>query len=138
MSNPWTNLLGTKLSAESLSSRGLDLQWATRVDLKDCTIYNFYKDGFSIVLIDDQIDSIDFFLRNRSFTPCKLPLPGGISPEDTGSQLVEKLGEPMEKGGGNSTGIDIWLRWKGIQVELGDRSWDTAKDAPIKSITIFK
>ncbi|KAG7877881.1 hypothetical protein KL905_001147 [Ogataea polymorpha] len=137
MSDRWISLLGSELEPALLQKVGLDIKNSTKVVLKDCEIYNFYDAGVSFVIVNNKIDSIDFFFRNKSFRPCQLVLPYNLDSEFTGSRLLEVLGEPLEKGGGTSSNINIWLRWKNLQIELDDKSWETAKDALIKSITIF-
>ncbi|KAG7733256.1 hypothetical protein KL948_001759 [Ogataea haglerorum] len=137
MSDKWKSLLGSEFEPVLLQRVGLDIKNSTKVILKDCEIYNFYDDGVSFVIISNKIHSIDFFFRNKSFRPCQLALPYDLDSEFSGRRLLEVLGEPLEKGGGTSANINIWLRWKNLQVELDDKSWETAKDALVKSITIF-
>ncbi|KAG7851265.1 hypothetical protein KL941_000934 [Ogataea angusta] len=137
MSDEWISLLGKNIEPVLLQRFGLDINSATKVVLRDCELYNFYDAGVSFVIINNKVDSIDFFFRNKSFTPCQLALPYELDSGFSGKCLLEVLGEPSEKGGGTSSNINIWLRWKNLQVELDDKSWETAKDALMKSLTIF-
>ncbi|GME68269.1 unnamed protein product [[Candida] boidinii] len=111
--------------------------------------YNFYSKGISVFTTissgQDVVDSIDFYLiQSKSTSLMKvvtddLNLPLDISREDTGQSLVEKFGEPLEKGGGMDKGaMNIWLRWNHFQVEINEKSWNSAQTSKVKSITIFK
>ncbi|KAI0788527.1 hypothetical protein C8Q75DRAFT_237000 [Abortiporus biennis] len=71
-----------------------------------------------------------------------------ITPETTGKQFVETLGEPDRKGGGagpSSGSINIWCEWSkdGLMVEFGGdesrgpQAWERGKDAVWKIISIF-
>jgi hypothetical protein len=66
-----------------------------------------------------------------------------IKDSTTGKQVIEVLGEPDRKGGGDgpsSGSIDIWCEWPGFMVEFGQRgpqAWERGKDASWKVITIF-
>jgi len=77
-------------------------------------------------------------------------VPGSISvtPESTGKDFVDVLGEPDRKGGGagpSSGSINIWCEWtkEGIMVEFGGRdargpqAWDKGKDAQWKVVSLF-
>jgi len=69
-----------------------------------------------------------------------------VTPESTGKDLVQALGEPDRKGGGagpSSGSINIWCEWSkdGLMVEFGGvqaKAWDTGKDAAWKVITLFR
>lgn len=113
------------------------------------TDYNFYSKGISVFTTkngdQDIVDSIDFYLIQTKSTSLmkvvtdELDLPLNISREDTGQSLVEKFGEPLEKGGGMDKGaMDIWLRWNYLQVEINEKSWNAAQTSKVRSITIFK
>ncbi|CAL1695533.1 unnamed protein product [Somion occarium] len=71
-----------------------------------------------------------------------------ITPNTTGKEFVEALGEPDRKGGGagpSSGSIGIWCEWSkdGIMIEFGGeeskgpKAWETGKDAVWKVITVF-
>ena len=80
--------------------------------------------------------------------PLVLPTSSGavkVAADTTGKDLVEALGEPPRKGGGDgpsSGSIDIWCEWPiyGIMAELdqrGPQAWERGKDASWKVLTIF-
>lgn len=71
-----------------------------------------------------------------------------ITPQTSGKDFVQALGEPDRKGGGNgpiSGSIDIWCEWPnlGLMVEFGGddvrgpHAWEKGKDAKWKTITLF-
>jgi hypothetical protein len=71
-----------------------------------------------------------------------------ITPQTSGKDFVQALGEPERKGGGNgpmSGSIGIWCEWSklGLMVELGGddvrgpQAWEKGKDAKWKTITLF-
>lgn len=120
------------------------------------TVYQcFFDQGVSLCFENSKLDSIDFYKQSQP-TPSSTSLqkessgqtrygpvdkdviPDFIDYESTGLDLVNKFGEPSEKGGGMSSKLDIWLRFTGFQVELPDRNWDTAKDSQWASLTIFE
>lgn len=122
-----------------LKSKGIDLAKGEERIFGDTTLNNLHEDGISFAFVKDKLDSIDFFQIDKKFKPVKEELlPFGITETTLGKDLVEKFGEPLEKGGGINTKMDIWLRWGNVQVELDDQSWETAKSAKWKSATIFK
>ncbi|CCH43272.1 hypothetical protein BN7_2820 [Wickerhamomyces ciferrii] len=123
-----------------LKSIKLDLDTAEVREFKDSISYNFYKDGLSFTFINGILDSIDFFIKDRKFKSINddLELPFEITKNFTGQKFVEKFGEPIEKGGGLNSKLDIWLRWNNLQVEIDEQNWDAAQTANWKSLTIFK
>ncbi|EMD42160.1 hypothetical protein CERSUDRAFT_147767 [Gelatoporia subvermispora B] len=71
-----------------------------------------------------------------------------ITPNSTGKDFVQAMGEPDRKGGGagpSSGSIGIWCEWSkdGVMVEFGGdeskgpKAWETGKDAVWKVISIF-
>ncbi|GME91011.1 hypothetical protein B5S28_g1810 [[Candida] boidinii] len=152
--DPWFSVLNKSLNdSKDLLSQILHVDFekeSTIRTYKDgSTDYNFYSKGISVFTTkgDDQdiVDSIDFYLIQTKSTSLmkvvtdELNLPLNISREDTGQSLVEKFGEPSEKGGGMDKGaMDIWLRWNYLQVEINEKSWNSAQTSKVKSITIFK
>ena len=71
-----------------------------------------------------------------------------ITPETTGREFVQIMGEPDRKGGGagpSSGSIGIWCEWSkdGVMVEFGGeesrgpQAWERGKDAVWKVISIF-
>lgn len=130
----WVDRLGKEPQGTFKSIEEATNAKFTIVEVPGCQLYNYYDAGLSVTVVDNRVDSIDFYFANHSYRPCHLPLPYGLRSDLTGAQLVSILGEPLDKGGG---GINIWLRWNGVQIELNDRSWDSAKDATMKALTIF-
>lgn len=110
----------------------------------------YFSQGLSLCFESGKLESIDFYKNQKpsSSSPVGNSEPySSVKPENlpdfigfnmTGKQLIEKFGEPVEKGGGLSQKLDIWLRWSGFQVEIGSRDWDAAKDIEWSSLTIFK
>jgi hypothetical protein len=106
-----------------------------------------------------QLKSIDIYnkqtdetAKNNSFNvftllPLSFPTSHGIvldiTDSTTGKEMVEALGEPPRKGGGDgpsSGSIDIWCEWPGFMVEFrqrGPQAWERGKDATWKVITLF-
>jgi hypothetical protein len=140
----WYELLGhaegDSVIVEYLLRHGIDVKAA---DVKQfgngTTVYNFYSHGISLAFENKLLDSIDFFVKDKRFKSVdkSLVLPLGITLETTGKELVEKFKEPLEKGGAMNSKIDIWLRWPNFQIDLDDRSWETAQNAKWNSLTIF-
>lgn len=109
----------------------------------------FYEHGIALCFENEKLDSIDFYKEDRTNTSTVDPsfpkyhkvskeaVPKFIPYDATAGQLVEQFGEPLEKGGGLSSKMDIWLRWRGFQVEISNRDWDQAKDVEWASLTIF-
>ena len=62
-------------------------------------------------------------------------LPHGLSLDDTNVQVVERLGEPHNKGG---TNVPVWIEYqdKGVQVNFKGLSFDDRSN-PIASLTLF-
>lgn len=71
-----------------------------------------------------------------------------ITPETTGKDFVQSMGEPDRKGGGagpSSGSIGIWCEWSkdGLMVEFGGdesrgpQAWERGKDAVWKALSIF-
>ncbi|OBZ78551.1 hypothetical protein A0H81_00976 [Grifola frondosa] len=71
-----------------------------------------------------------------------------VTPETTGKDFVQSMGEPERKGGGagpSSGSIGIWCEWSkdGVMVEFGGdesrgpQAWERGKDAVWKIITVF-
>lgn len=130
------------LSLLSLSKDGVK---KTIVIYKPSTEYHcYYEEGIALCFENKQLDSIDFYRPTDGSSKSKYKpvidsrVPSEIGPSSTALQLVEKYGEPLEKGGGMTAKIDIWLRWKGFQVEIPSRDWDAAKDTQWSSFTMFK
>lgn len=107
----------------------------------------FYTHGIALCFENCNLDSIDFYKEDRSNQAAtenrysrvdSAVVPEFIGYEATGVDLVNKFGEPLEKGGGMGQKMDIWMRWNGFQVEVPDRNWDTAKDAQWCSLTIYQ
>jgi len=139
----WLSVIGlgpkSQVLNEFLKLKNVDLATAEIKTFKDTTLYNLYENGLSFAFVDEKLDSIDFFQKDKKFkTVDSKLLPFGITNTSTGKNLLDIFGEPIEKGGGLNSRMDIWLRWDTLQIELDDQSWDTAKDANWKSITIFK
>lgn len=131
-------LKGSTVFSSFIECKGLDLSRCEEKIFGNTTLYNLYQDGLSFAFVNDKLDSIDFFQVDKKFKPVKKELlPLGIKKETKGKDLVEIFGEPLEKGGGMSSKMDIWLRWENLQVEIDEISWDSAKDVTWKSITIF-
>jgi hypothetical protein len=70
-----------------------------------------------------------------------------VVPETTGKQLVEVLGEPDRKGGGEGAragNIGTWVEWTdvGLMVEwkraVGPNAWEEGAGTPWSVITVFK
>lgn len=106
----------------------------------------FYPQGIALCFESGKLDSIDFYKEDRSNQTAaesrynrvdSAVVPEFLGYEATGVDLVTKFGEPLEKGGGMGQKMDIWMRWKGFQVEVPDRNWDTAKDVEWCSLTIY-
>ncbi len=144
-----------------LISIGVDLAKADKKKFKSHVCYNIYDKGISLTFITESnsnksliLDSFDLYknipnsmIQKRYTTVSETMLPGNLKLKTTSKELVENFGEPDEKGGGINNKYDIWLRWDkvkvdnitlGIQVEIDDRSWETAQNATWSSITIFK
>lgn len=145
------NYLGTPIESE----RHKELLFAlsllndskkTVIVYKPSTEYHcYYEEGIALCFEKSQLDSIDFYKisgdrpsSSKYKSVLRSRLPEGIDYNATGKELVEKFGEPLEKGGGMSSKIDIWLRWKGIQFEIPTRNWDLAKETGWSSFTLFK
>ena len=62
-------------------------------------------------------------------------LPHGLSLDDTNVQVVERLGEPHNKGG---TNVPVWIEYqdKGVQINFKGLSFDDRSN-PIASLTLF-
>lgn len=143
LDDEWLKLIGVSKESEDfikfISEKGLKLSESEQKSFKNTTLYNFYNDGISFAFVDGKLDSIDFYQTDKKFKPVNPEfLPFGITNKATGKDLVNKFGEPIEKGGGLSSRMDIWLRWNQLQVEMDEMSWDSAKDVTWKSITIFE
>jgi len=90
--------------------------------------------------------SITAQLEDSNGKPLVRPPCIDVTPESTGKDLVQALGEPDRKGGGagpSSGSINIWCEWSrdGLMVEFGGaqgKAWDTGKDAVWKVITLFR
>ncbi|CDK24321.1 unnamed protein product [Kuraishia capsulata CBS 1993] len=110
------------------------------------SVYSFYEKGLSFgFLKDGTLDSIDFYndktsggVRAMKTVADSVPLPFGITKQDTGRSLVTKFGEPKEKGGGFNAKIDIWLRWDNFQVDIDNKSWDQAPNSRWSAFTIYR
>lgn len=139
----WLDVLGLPQGSSELASfvesKGIDLANREERRFGNTTLYNLHQEGISFAFTKDQLESVDFFQIDKKFKPVKEELlPFGIMNSTLAKDLVEKFGEPLEKGGGINSKMDIWLRWADLQVEIDDQSWESAKDAKWKSITIFK
>lgn len=74
-------------------------------------------------------------------------MPGKTSAElvatTTGSELVELLGEPGRKGGGESRSVGVWLEWTklGLMCEFstvhGAGRWDKERGAGSATVSIW-
>jgi hypothetical protein len=140
----------------------------------DAVYYNYYQLGISILFQPtvgykpegpSQLDtsklslkSIDVYNESEVkyatypsypliFTPSDTKTIS-ITPQTSGKDFVQALGEPDRKGGGNgpmSGSIGIWCEWSqlGLMVELGGddvrgpQGWEKGKDAKWKTITLF-
>jgi hypothetical protein len=110
----------------------------------------YFLQGLSLCFESNKLESIDFYKNQEPSSSSPIgnsklyssvereSLPDFIDFDMTGKQLIEKFGEPVEKGGGLSQKLDIWLRWSGFQVEIRSRDWDAAKDIEWNSLTIFR
>lgn len=110
----------------------------------------YFLQGLSLCFESSKLESIDFYKKqdqsmlssvknNVLYSSVKRSnLPEFIEYNMTGKDLIEKFGEPVEKGGGMSQKMNIWLRWPDFQVEIESRDWDAAKDIEWSSLTIFK
>lgn len=118
----------------------------TIVTYKPATEYHCYYDlGIALMFENKLLDSIEFYKpdpvtqSSSKYKPVDAKrVPKSIGFHTTGKQLVAKLGEPLEKGGGSKAHIDIWMRWKGIQADLAIRDWEAAKDTEWCSLVFFK
>lgn len=140
----WLELLGCSIESDLWKGKLRDVgveHWESAMIRRfssDTILYNYHNEGISLCFVKDKLDSIDFFWKDQTFKPCQFTdLPFDLSRTITARELVEKLGEPEEKGGGINAKMDIWLRWKHLQVEIDERSWEAAHNATCKSFTIF-
>ena len=66
-----------------------------------------------------------------------------ITRELTGKELVEKLGEPDRKGGGESRTVGVWLEWTGLGLMCefssihGQGKWDKEKGAGAAPVGVW-
>lgn len=108
----------------------------------DYEYVNFYSLGVSLCYFKNILDSIEFHNKPEGkFSSCDPALYPSWFPEAdaSGKDLVVKFGEPLEKGGGTKKEtIDIWLRWKGFQVEMPTKNWDEAKDVIWCQLMMFQ
>ncbi|KAH3672373.1 hypothetical protein WICPIJ_010058 [Wickerhamomyces pijperi] len=145
LTTPWIDIIGLTTTDPKLlsflESKGLILDPSQIKKLSNSTLYyNIYNKGIAFCFVNDKLDSIDFYSIDPKFQTVDvslLPFAEMLSRDSTGKDLVEKFGEPLEKGGGFSQKMDIWMRWERFQVEINDKSWETAKDSNWKSITVF-
>jgi hypothetical protein len=145
MTKNWNQALGKhEDSAEIkqfLESLGITLDdTEEKKTYKDgATYYCFYKLGVALCFTAKALSSVDFYKLNRRYSDVKPDLlPEGISLTSTGKELVDKFGEPLEKGGGRAKAMDIWLRWNNLEIQINDRDWDTAKNCSWSSLTVFR
>ncbi|KIM34445.1 hypothetical protein M408DRAFT_19352 [Serendipita vermifera MAFF 305830] len=143
----------------------------------DGVYLNYYAIGFSLFFIPEEgyrpkasslvrerlrLKNIDLYneransiVKKQKFSrflllPLSFPTSSGISTitsSTTGKELVESMGEPPRKGGGegpSSGSIDIWCEWPalGLMAEFssggGPHAWERGKDATWTVITIFQ
>jgi hypothetical protein len=142
----WDDYLGHKLTDESLKQLWCDLK--VEPDMADSikiykdgtTYYCFYNAGLALSFTGDNkvFDSIDFYKNSPPYSRVDVKyLPESIAYSATAKELVQKFGEPLEKGGGGSSRVDIWLRWPSFQVDIPSCDWDNAKDIEWTSLTYF-
>ncbi|KAH3674226.1 hypothetical protein WICMUC_003468 [Wickerhamomyces mucosus] len=142
MDDIWFSIIGLERFSRELNdflrAKSVDLEAAEKKIYGSTTYYNLYQSGISICFVNLKLDSIDFYQIDKKFKSVdESLLPLEVKHTTTGKTLVEKFGEPLEKGGGFNDKMDIWLRWERIQAEINDRSWETAHNSIWKSITIF-
>ena len=165
MASEYTRFFGITLDSSEyhdlLSTLNLSESTYTPRKFGKSTEYRcFYPQGIALCFESQKLDSIDFYKEDRSGNITakedgpkkpeqeeeqkriykkvdKSVVPGSIPYNATAVDLVNKYGEPEEKGGGLSQKMDIWMRWDGFQVDIPNRDWDTAKDTEWCSLTIF-
>lgn len=119
----------------------------------DIEYHCYYDLGIALMFEKGVLSAIEYYKPNNtkqesselhSSPPSKyknvdsVRIPASIGYHATAVQLVEKFGEPTEKGGGMKQHIDIWMRWKDMEVGIPSRDWDAAKDVEWSSLIIFK
>jgi hypothetical protein len=141
----WENVLGKPVE-NTRNSLLLDLDMAEekKTYSDGITYYCFYSKGIAIAVTKaGVIDSVDFYkfldtTKNKYRPADEKLLPQFIQGVHTGLDLVNKFGEPLEKGGGGANvKSDIWLRWESFEVVFSEKLWDTAKDVQWTSLTVF-
>lgn len=141
----WYQVLGKNLDeVQRTLQENFHIELSAAEDIKEysdgASYYCFYEKGIALCFINEHLDSIDFYrpaATSRYKPVSDQLLPAEIKTNDTGKTLVQRFGEPTQKGAGR---IDIWLRWdsKQLEVQIPDRDWDQAKNKTWSSITINK
>ncbi|KAK9373908.1 uncharacterized protein V1513DRAFT_447934 [Lipomyces chichibuensis] len=114
-----------------------------------------------------ELDSLELYNADERYAPVSesiLPFKG-ITHSTTAQQFIQAYGEPTQKGGGLSQSLDIWLRWDpfdslstifpndssgsdrtntatyprqtGLEIQIDNRSWDSASNSKWKSLTLY-
>eukprot|EP00742_Colponemidia_sp_Colp-10_P011237 GILJ01012460.1.p1 GENE.GILJ01012460.1~~GILJ01012460.1.p1 ORF type:complete len:247 (-),score=15.86 GILJ01012460.1:155-895(-) len=104
--------------------------------MKDHEYVNIHNRGVSFCFQHGRLESIIFYNHNvDKFHKFEGHLPHDLSLDDTNVQVVTKLGEPSDKGGGV---LPVWIAYEvlGVQIDFISRSWEDQNN-PISHITIF-
>ncbi|KAK9493883.1 hypothetical protein V1508DRAFT_438536 [Lipomyces doorenjongii] len=114
-----------------------------------------------------ELDSLELYNADERYAPASesiLPF-NGLTNSTTAQQFIQAYGEPTAKGGGFSQSFDIWLRWDpfdsistiirndssgpdmtntttstrqtGLEIQIDNRSWDSASNSKWKSLTLY-
>ncbi|KAK9344552.1 hypothetical protein V1522DRAFT_453062 [Lipomyces starkeyi] len=114
-----------------------------------------------------ELDSLELYNADERYAAASasiLPF-NGIANSTTAQEFIQVYGEPTQKGGGFSQSLDIWLRWDpfdsistiisndgsgsdgpntttstrqtGLEIQIDNRSWDSASNSKWKSLTLY-
>lgn len=140
---PWKSLLGQSLEdleTNKVLKPFIDLTHPHVKSYPDgCTYYCFYPQGIALCFTGKirTLDSIDFYKTDTRYSRVdEALLPESIMHSTTGRHFVQLFGEPKDKGG--SCQVNLWLRWRGLQVDLDSSNWEAAKKGSWKSMTLFR
>ena len=131
-----SNLLG-----ESVESEIIICKESSRKSIGGDTYINYKSDGMSLLIRDKMIESI--FLYNKDIEGyseyCPIStgkLPYSLNMEMRAYEIICKLGDTKEKGGGS---LPIWLRYPSLGIEFTfiGKQWDDPHN-PLAFITLFK
>lgn len=102
--------------------------------------YCFFPRGVAISLQMGVVDAIELYQEDSEYGKVaseSIPFP--LESDSTGKDLVEKFGEPIEKGGGTKAQpIDIWLRWANFEITIKSRDWNEAQKIPWSTASIWE